>query len=466
MPSNYDALKGELKELGIEMPETTHVGEVLPDDAFLCVYKGKGDERELVPVECQENVIRALQAMKITRYDSFTNEAQIRIGPDTYVKREDWHATMLQGKLSCTYRWLIRASVASVTRALDMLAYENIYDSAQEYFSSLVWDKTPRLDSWLHMVYKVEDSVYHKTIGSNWLKGMMSRVMYPGCKFDNALLIQGPQGVGKSYSLLLLVGEKHHVEFMHKIDNKEFDQSIQGKLLVEFGEGATFRKTDQDTIKSIITKQQDNFRPPYGKTPRDFPRRCVFALTCNNDEILKDSTGNRRWWPVHVEEHADLEWLKNNREQLFAEAMYRVTELKETAWEIDANMLEDHQVDIRVKEANEDLYVEWYARLKDTRKMAGVTIRDAYIEVMEPRDKYGELLLNANIDKSTEMSIARLFKTALKLTKSRKGKNNKVWVPIDPLEGYNVIFTNEEKPLQNNCPVEAKDWMDEAADNF
>jgi hypothetical protein len=203
---------------------------------------------------------------------------------------------------------------------------------------------------------------------------------------------------------------------------REFQQEINGKLIVEFAEAAVFRKSDQETLKSIVTRQTETYRPPYARNAEDFPRRCVFAVTANNDEILKDETGNRRWWVVQCgNNEADIEWLRVNREQIFAEAYIRAIEKKETTWEVPEDALEQMHSNVRVREENEDMYLEWWKNLSDQDKARGVTTRQAYTMVFPRRDKYGEVLAHQDIEikKSTEMSIARFLKVVLKLESRR-----------------------------------------------
>ena len=67
---------------------------------------------------------------------------------------------------------------------------------------------------------------------------------------------------------------------------------------MEVGELAGMRKAEAETIKLYISKQVDRFRPAYGRRLQEFPRQCVFIGTTNEQQFLRDTTGNRRFWVV------------------------------------------------------------------------------------------------------------------------------------------------------------------------
>lgn len=389
----------------------------------------KDGEEKVIP--CHENVLRAVRSFRCVRFDTFDCRYEIRVG-DTWETREDYHDIQIHSRVSNKFPFLSKLSIGSIRDAITLVGAENMYDSMQEYVQSLTWDGISRLDSWLHKTYHVEDNAYHRQIGSNWLKGVVKRIMHPGCKFDFTLIIQGKQGICKSTSLLILAGETRHAEFT-ELSTREFVQDIQGKLIVEFSEGAVFSKADQNTLKSIVSRQKDTFRPPYARASKDFPRRCVFAMTANNDEILKDETGNRRWWVVLTEREADVLWLTENREQLFAEAYHRVETLEESVHEVPGDELIKYQDMLRTIEQNEDIVHSWYSTLPISVQNDGVTVRMVFQGVFQPTNKNGEPIdINTiNIDKRTEMSISRSLKyMGLEKRRSLKeGERVSRWFP-------------------------------------
>ena len=66
----------------------------------------------------------------------------------------------------------------------------------------------------------------------------------------------------------------------------------------------------------------DRVRLPYGRVTEEHPRQSVFAGTTNRDDWQADDTGARRFWPVRCG-FLNPDWLKENREQLVAEAVTR-----------------------------------------------------------------------------------------------------------------------------------------------
>lgn len=386
-----------------------------------------------------ENIIRIFNHYKLAKYDTFNNRAYLFIN-DMWKVRDDGSDGQLYSWLVNKFPFLAKCTAKKVGELLTYVQYRNKFDSAQDYVNSLKWDGVSRLDTWLPKVFFVESDSYYKDIGSKWFMGMVSRILNPGCKFDNALIVHGGQSIGKSSVFLIIAGEENHIEFTD-LKVREMQQDMQGKLVVEFAEAAIFSKADSESLKSIVSRQTDTFRVPYERHARDFPRRCVFAVTANNDDILKDSTGGRRWWAIDVPDdmrvyppkrQADIHWLRENRDQLFAEAAVRVRN-GEDFRKIDEYELMRHQKSITATEQDEDLFYNWYHGLSADAQNEGYTNRQAYCQAYK-NDRYGEPLKEneVSISKADEMRVGRILKK-LGLEK-RHTRIGNVWVPGELFE--------------------------------
>jgi putative DNA primase/helicase len=205
-------------------------------------------------------------------------------------------------------------------------AHDNCFHPARAYFDTLKWDGVSRLDEVLTQVYNCEeDSDYLAVIFRKWLVGAVNRIYEPGCKFDTMLIIEGPQNIGKSKSLLTLCtfnGVSYFADNVKDIHNKDTMMTMQGKLIIEFAELAAWRNAETNDLKAFISRQVDMYRPPYGRTVQDIPRQCVFAGTTNpTGGYFRDVTGNRRYWPVYCTK-INHELLDGWKDQLWAEAIH------------------------------------------------------------------------------------------------------------------------------------------------
>ena len=374
------------------------------------------------PVMNTENIVRILKGHPEfkgkLRYDSFRNILEIHRN-DRWEEMKDHESINIQTRISVLFPLFAKVSKLMTEDALNKVIHDNEIDSASDYFKSLKWDGVPRLDTWLCKAFGVNDDEYHRAIGSNYLKGLAKRAREPGSKFDYVLVLEGSQGVMKTTALEEL-GKFNdynaHTEITMSAGSKDFLMAFKGKLIVEFSEGETLSRSETKQLKSIITTRYDNYREPYGRKSKDHPRQCVFAMTTNEDNYLKDDTGNRRWLPVKVmSEVCDIEWIKNNREQLYAEAHYRVMELKETTWEFPKELLEQAQDDRRVEDTNADLVLAWYKGLYQTQRDNGITVRDAFNGAIRSLETF------KSFDKLEEMRIGGVLKGFLKLQKERTG---------------------------------------------
>lgn len=442
-----DTLAIAEKKYGLKREQYQTSALILPDSNIEFLVDLKKN-----PIQNTENICRVLRHHKAfknkIRYDNFKNTYEVQ-QDKKWRPIEDNDAVVVQTEISILFPCFAKVGKDMVYDAIIKVSKENAIDSATDFIRSLVWDKKERLDTWLSNVYGVEDNIYHKAVASNWIKGLVKRIVEPGCKFDYVLVLEGEQGSRKSSSLYTLGGD-WHVETAMSTDSKDFFMQFAGKAIVEFSEGETLSRTEVKRMKAIITMQSDKYRPPYSRVSQDFPRRCVFAMTTNQTEYLKDETGNRRWLPVRVaKEEADTDWLLENREQLFAEAYHRVFNLKEKTYEFPKEETLREQNDRRIGNPQEELVTDWYfsGDLSDyTKRFDGITANQVY------RQAICGNMVTRPMDKFMEMAITDILKNKLKLKRKRIQNNGiQSWKWVD--ESITGVLVEDKE-------VEQSIWKD------
>ena len=209
-----------------------------------------------------------------------------------------------------------------IADGLIAMAQRNRYHPVREYLNSLTWDQVPRIHKWLADVYESPThGGYLELVGKYFLVGAVARVMRPGCKMDNVMILEGRQGLRKSTSVATLFGEWFS-DAPIPIGEKDAYQNIQGVWCSELAELDSFNKAESNSAKMFFSQVRDRYRPSYGHCAQDFKRQTVFVGTTNQSEYLKDYSGNRRYWPVKCGT-ANIELLSEQRDQYWAEAVHR-----------------------------------------------------------------------------------------------------------------------------------------------
>ena len=220
-----------------------------------------------------------------------------------------------------------------VHEAVMLVAQGQPRNVLKTWLESLQWDGIPRLRDALTRGFGAAENDYTQAVSECWFTSLVARALRPGCKVDTMPVFEGGQGIGKSSAMAILGGEWFS-EMHEDFGSKDFVLSLKGKWLVEVAEMHAFGKTDVDRLKGILSTATDRIRRPYGRMTEEHPRQSVFAGTTNRDDWQQDVTGARRFWPVRCG-NIDLDWLRENRGQLFAEAVSRF-QAGEDWWSVPA----------------------------------------------------------------------------------------------------------------------------------
>lgn len=216
---------------------------------------------------------------------------------------------------------LVLAAIGDIEKGVAQAAREHSFNPVIDYLDGCVtnWDGQSRVATSFSRYWGAKDSEYLRLVATMFLVGMVVRAYRPGIKNDYAPVFEGAQGEGKSTALKILGGE-WFADTPFRMGEKDGYLSIQGVLLYEVAELEQFNRSEVTAIKAFMSSTVDRFREPYGRRMKNMPRRCAFAATTNENEYFKDTTGNRRFWPVDTG-RLDLIGLERDRDQLLGEAV-------------------------------------------------------------------------------------------------------------------------------------------------
>ena len=252
-----------------------------------------------------------------------------------FVKPSPWHNGKKLGiitdedELQLKY-WLSRVRGFNVPTQLCheafVIAAEKFrYHPIKDYLNSLKWDNKPRLDRWLSTYAGCEDNERTEAIARKVLVAAVARIYKPGCKFDNMLILEGEQGIGKS-TLVAVLGGEWYSDISITENDKDTVAAMQGHWIIEVSEMVCTKKVDAAKLKSFISKQSDRVRLAYRRNVRDYKRQSIFIGTTNETRgYLSSDSEQRRFWPVYCSK-IDIDGLKADRDQLWAEAVVRYRE--------------------------------------------------------------------------------------------------------------------------------------------
>ena len=211
--------------------------------------------------------------------------------------------------------------------ALAKVVDDRSFHPIRQYLDGLPeWDKTERVDTLLTDYLGAEDNPYTRAVIRKTLCGAIARVIVPGIKFDTMLVLSGPQVIGKSTIISKLCGEWFNDSLLlSDTKDKTAAEKLQGFWILEIGELAGLKKTEIETLRGFISRQNDVFRASFGRRATPHLRQCIFIGTTNAEHgYLRDTTGNRRFFPVKVSGNSEKKpWqlTQDEIDQIWAEVL-------------------------------------------------------------------------------------------------------------------------------------------------
>lgn len=277
-----------------------------------------------------------------------------------------------------------------VAQAVLSVAYRNQRHCVRTWLDSLKHDGTARIEQFFADCFGAESNAYAQAVGRNFWLSMVARAYQSGCKVDNMVVLEGAQGIGKSQAMQIIGGDWFAEMHESATNPKGFAEILQGKLLIEITEMDSFNRAEVNRVKQAISCPSDRFRPSYGHRAQDHKRQCIFVGTTNRDDWNRDETGARRFWPIACHGEVRLDIIRENREQLFAEAAVR-HKASEPHWIMPAD-------ETKAEQSARYQADPWQAVI------AGIIKGEASVTTAHVAEKLGIMLERR--DRATEMRIA------------------------------------------------------------
>jgi hypothetical protein len=257
----------------------------------------------------------------------------------------------------------IKISDRDLIAAIDLSSQDHTFHPIRQMLDQTTWDGKKRAETLFIDYLGADDTSYHRQTCLLFLLAAVTRVFEPGHKFDSVPIIEGAQGLGKS-TFVRILGLDWATELNCDIsDPQKVIESLQGSWIVEIGELSAMARHEVNEMKSFVTRLADKARLPYAKRATVLPRQCVFIGSTNDKEYLRDSTGNRRWWPIvcNREEEIDLPKLRREVLQVWAEVLVMYRAMRQ------AQPFGDLPLALRDKESRDEAVA-----MQESRRIEGV----------------------------------------------------------------------------------------------
>jgi len=296
----------EYEEIARQLEEESDDDEE-DDESWMELLERHKRTGEILPTPGNIEIILSRGEWKgVLAYDEFANTEVIRkdlpwrkrLKPDApyepWLAEDDRRLRHWFGK-----KYNIRGA-AAILDAFTEVTRRRRFHPIKEYLESQVWDGVQRAERIFVTYLGAADTHYVRQVTRKMLLAAVTRLYRPGCKFDQMLVLIGPQGAGKS-SLLAKLGRKWFSDSLKTFENKEAGEHLQNGWIFEISELSAMKRSEVEEVKAFLSKTEDRYRVAYDRQVSEFPRKCVFFGTTNTREFLRDTTGNRRFWPVEVD---------------------------------------------------------------------------------------------------------------------------------------------------------------------
>jgi predicted P-loop ATPase len=303
----------------------------------------------------QDNIVKVLSNNRYLdfRYDNFTEQNLFRFSGEMI-----WHEGLAKHYIEISYpkehditglkvnRWyIIDGHLAELKLylhqffpderywrelpdAIEVVTKRNQINIYQDWMDHGLpeWDGVDRMD-FLFRYAGVEHKEWAITIGLLLFLGIVSRCYEPGYDFRGNIILEGVENIGKSWLTKSIAFDERFTTpftFSKNSEGYESARQLRGQVVVELPDKGGIDSKTPDQIKAFLTYTHDVNRRMNTNVVEHLKRSCVFIVTCNESgAYLKgDVEGDTRFYPVRCNGKIDVEAIKKELPQLYAQAKY------------------------------------------------------------------------------------------------------------------------------------------------
>ena len=268
--------------------------------------------------------------------------------------------------------------------------FSSSYHPIREYFKELPeWDGTDYIRILADSVRTNHQSFWTECL-ERYLVGMCAAATQDDVVNHTVLLLCSEvQNIGKTTFINNLLPPELRTYLSTGLINpnsKDDLAKIAQSMLINLDEFEGMSGRDLNTFKDLVTRKVISIRLPYARRSQNFPHTASFAGTCNYQEILHDTTGNRRFLCFHAD---SIEFIKINYTQLYAQIKHLLNTPGYQYWftQEDNNRIEKNNEDFIFHSPEEELVLTHIRKPERFEKVQYLTFSEI-AELIRERTGY------------------------------------------------------------------------------
>jgi predicted P-loop ATPase len=276
---------------------------------------------------------------------------------------EVFEPSMAKIELIVAHSMKLKSSREDIADCVTRIARQNAYHPVREYLET-VYERygsdTTILNGFADRYFGTSAHI-HQVVTIKFFIAAAARAYKPGCQADNALILQGGQGIRKSTFFRELASPEWFDDSFGNASDKDERLKLHCAWILEWAELETiFKRKDVAAVKAFITTKVDRLRPPYGRVVEIMARSSIFCGTTNQQDFLSDGTGNRRFWVVPATKDIPTDTLIKERDQIWAAAtaLYK----QGISWDLtpeEKALMDDSRAVYESADVWEDTIADW-----------------------------------------------------------------------------------------------------------